>query len=439
MAEPETLSERELEVLGLVAKGMTNDQIARELVISTNTVKVHLRNIFAKLGVASRTEASLYAVREGWVLLESSSEEPAVEAVEEELALETPREEARTSRPAVHPWTRWLVGATIVILLLALGISLTGWPMRLFVPTAVPSPSTVSVVGWTERAPMANPRSNLAVVPFQGALYAIGGARPEGVSDALERWDPVADTWTPLASKPTAVADIQGAVVGGHIYVPGGRDAQGNLTQKVEVYLVETNQWTTAAPLFRPLSAYALVAFEGKLYLLGGWDGAQYRDEILRYTPEEDRWEVVGKLLYPCGFASAVATNNRIMLVGGMNADGPLNVVLEYYPSPTTMTSQPLTDVLLGKTQAIVLADYYLYVLAHPGEAEASQLWKHNLATTPWQLSQLPDGGIPPGSALSGLGTKLYLIGGQDGETSLGQVLEFQAIYVTEPLPAAKP
>ena len=64
---PETLTERETEVLRLLAEGLANKQIARTLVIGEKTVKTHVSNILAKLGVQSRTQAALYAVQIGLV------------------------------------------------------------------------------------------------------------------------------------------------------------------------------------------------------------------------------------------------------------------------------------------------------------------------------------------------------------------------------------
>lgn len=58
------LTDREIEVLRLVAKGMSNKEIAAELVIAENTAKNHVRNILEKLQLRSRMEAALYAVRE---------------------------------------------------------------------------------------------------------------------------------------------------------------------------------------------------------------------------------------------------------------------------------------------------------------------------------------------------------------------------------------
>ena len=66
----EQLTERELEILRLAGRGMSNKEIARRLAVSLPTVKAHLVNIFNKMGVGSRTEAVLQAVRMGWVKLE---------------------------------------------------------------------------------------------------------------------------------------------------------------------------------------------------------------------------------------------------------------------------------------------------------------------------------------------------------------------------------
>jgi len=61
------LTERELDVLRLIAKGMTNSQIAENLVISENTVKGHVSNILSKLHLADRTQVAVYAWQSGIV------------------------------------------------------------------------------------------------------------------------------------------------------------------------------------------------------------------------------------------------------------------------------------------------------------------------------------------------------------------------------------
>jgi len=70
---PEKLTERETDVLRLLAKGRANKEIARELTISETTVKTHVSNILMKLGVPSRTQAALYAVRVGLTSWEDDS------------------------------------------------------------------------------------------------------------------------------------------------------------------------------------------------------------------------------------------------------------------------------------------------------------------------------------------------------------------------------
>jgi two-component system, NarL family, response regulator LiaR len=66
---PEKLTDREVEVLRLLADGQSNKEIARTLTIGEKTVKTHVSNILGKLGVVSRTQAALYAARIGLVAL----------------------------------------------------------------------------------------------------------------------------------------------------------------------------------------------------------------------------------------------------------------------------------------------------------------------------------------------------------------------------------
>lgn len=65
--EAGALSARQREILALLAAGLSNKEIARELVVSENTIKTHLANLYAKLGVGRRTEALAVARRQGLI------------------------------------------------------------------------------------------------------------------------------------------------------------------------------------------------------------------------------------------------------------------------------------------------------------------------------------------------------------------------------------
>jgi NarL family two-component system response regulator LiaR len=72
---PEDLTARETEVLKLLARGKANKQIARELFVEEKTVKAHVSSILRKLGMSSRTQAALHAVRTGLVSMDELNEE----------------------------------------------------------------------------------------------------------------------------------------------------------------------------------------------------------------------------------------------------------------------------------------------------------------------------------------------------------------------------
>jgi DNA-binding NarL/FixJ family response regulator len=74
VALPTPLTQREREVLQLMSQGKENTEIAAELLLAERTVKFHIGNIYAKLGVTSRTAAVVEAIRQGWVSVTAGAE-----------------------------------------------------------------------------------------------------------------------------------------------------------------------------------------------------------------------------------------------------------------------------------------------------------------------------------------------------------------------------
>ena len=167
-----------------------------------------------------------------------------------------------------------------------------------------------------------------------GFLYVIGGGNSGGVLSDLQRYDPVTDTWTTLASMPTARAGAVAAVVDSNIFVIGGRLSAagpcngGPYLATVEKYDIDTNTWSTVASLPSPRSDLAAVTHGGKVFVFGGCTGtAAVTTEVDMYNPETNTW-TTGLTPMPTARASLVAghSGQRVYVIGGWDGASSLNV-----------------------------------------------------------------------------------------------------------------
>src|SRR5512143_2021562 len=207
------LSERELEILKLLATGLSNKEIAAQLFLSVNTVKVHLRNIFAKLGVQSRTEAILIAIQRGYVNVPNTAvPNTAVAAIEREpigTEDQAPLEPVSVApvveiEPALPVPRRLLL---IGLALLAIGLAVIAVPRGSAQSNGQTQPFSDSAsVGaaialqtgdsvWQQLAPMSLPRGRLAATSIGSRVVAIGGETANGVTGLVEIWDATRQQW----------------------------------------------------------------------------------------------------------------------------------------------------------------------------------------------------------------------------------------------------
>jgi hypothetical protein len=173
----------------------------------------------------------------------------------------------------------------------------------------------------------------MAVVVYDGDIYSIGGAALDEVHANAYRYLLDAERWEEITSKPTPVTDIQGALIGEKIYIPGGLLASGKPTEVLEIYDPREDDWEKGASMPWPVSAYAMAAFEGQLFVFGGWDGRETLDEVFIYDPVGDIWREGKKMSIASQDAGAVALTDRIIVLGGRNESGTLKDALAYFPS----------------------------------------------------------------------------------------------------------
>lgn len=443
LSSTSALSERELELLRLVATGASNKEIAQQLHISVNTVKVHLRNIFEKTGAVSRTELAMLAVKAGLVTgISSASPSPIAspDTAGGNFAAPAPAARPRSARRS-RPW-RLLIMALVPVIVLIVAAIYLGAPGG-GTPTPTP-PALGDTPRWQAVAGLPAGRAGLAVAVYENRLFTIGGESAQGATDALERYDPTLDAWEVLAPKPTGVSEVRAAVLGGRIYVPGGKNATGQPVDLLEVYDPATNRWSAETLLPRPLSGYALAPFEGEFYLFGGWDGRQYRAEVYAYDPQTRLWTEktplpgYGSAAAGRAFLEAAVVSGKIFVFGGYNGLQALDANLEYSPEKEAAGQDPwqARSPLPNPRYAMGAASLVDLIVIVGGATNQRQAGRETQSVLVYSafIDQWREYSEPAFAGwtrlgMTPLGMQFALVGGQVGKEYTGKNILFQPVY----------
>lgn len=422
------LSERELEVLALVARGLSNQEIARQLVISINTVKVHVRSIFEKMGVQSRTEATLAAIRLGLVTVPGADALPVPASTEAAMPGEAaPDDDAPLALPPVRVagWQRvFAVAALVTALLLVVLPALrderrvadSGNPISDH-PGLGASSASAPVTRWTEHADMPTARTRLALVAYGGQLYAIGGDRDNGVTGLMEVYAPGTDSWSARAAKPTPASNVGAVAVDDRIYVPGGCTGAGTALDHLEVYDPQADRWEQAAPMPIAVCGYALAAVDGRVVVFGGWDGRAFVDHVQVYDLATDLWSPGAALPTPRGFAAAAVIGEVIYVVGGYDGRRELadTLACDATTGGRCEARSPMTSGRAGLGVAAAAGELYAIGGGWLNYMATSE--RYNPATDAWTVFETPTLGQWRNLGVAALDTEVYAVGGWDGDT----------------------
>jgi DNA-binding CsgD family transcriptional regulator len=438
--QSESLSERELEILKLVATGVSNKEIASALQISPNTVKVHLRNIFSKIGVVSRTEATLFAIRTNLVH-DDKPADVSEKTADDVLFAGSPIAMAgEVVTPTEQPAPSWgkhrliIVGTLLVVAFVSLAV-LVGVILR---PKDAPVQATQiqSQIPsrWQTAIALPQPVSGAAAVTYGGKLYLIGGRSGENTLDAMTVFSPDNPKWESLRSKPSPVSNTQAAVIQDQIFVPGGRLADGSPSNRLEIYRFEDDSWEIGEPLPEALLGSAVAAVEGNLYVFGGWNGKEYVDSVYVYNGSTNKWSPGSPLPQARAYMAVSVIDGHVQLIGGEDQNGPTTEVWIFFPGRDDSGNQAYEtgpDLPTPRTRAssVVLANItYLFGGGNNSTGNIPPLIK-NQTDPGW--TPIEEAASTPATlqAVLAAGNYIHIIGGATptGDSAVHTV--YQAIY----------
>jgi DNA-binding CsgD family transcriptional regulator len=458
MAESgETLSERELDVLRCVAGGASNKQIASDLSISQNTVKVHLRNIYVKLDVSSRTEAATAAIHHGYIAVPGHS---SVEAVDSELQVATETVQPAKSAIPIQgldvatkdkgarklAQQNWRILALLLLLLLsAIAILVLAWQLtNKNQVTEVPEPFQAQPIGdthWLTSRPMPEGRSNMAVAAVGLDVYQIGGQTAAGVDGKVHVFNSRDAVWREAEEKPTAVADASAVELYGELYVVGGRQANGQPTATVEAYSPSQDAWRPIAALPQPIAGGLTLSDGAFLYTFGGWDGKKALNTAFVYDPSADSWRPLPSMPHAQAFAAGGALAGKLVVAGGTDGQSELSTCHVFDPISEEWSGCPtMLQPRAAAGSAVLLNKLYVIGGGLNSENEITFSEVYDPIGETWQVVNTPtlvDTAGWPFPGVSQVETRIYALGGRKGDTYLDETLIYAPLVYQTYIPAA--
>jgi len=470
----EPLSDRELDVLKRMAAGEANKAIADGLLISPLTVKTHLRNIYTKLGVSTRTEAMTVALQQGLLIVpgEAARREllpAAVEAANPSLiAVAGNGPVVETTLPAVemasvpatasgrdvasgqhvasgrdvasgHRWRAVSLALLALLLLTAAAFAFIQRQSGTLLATSTEEPFAEQALGetrWLSSRPLPEGRAGRAVVAVGLDVYAIGGETTGGVSDTVQVFDTRRRVWRRVADKPTAVGAATAAELFGEVYVPGGLDADDRPTAIVEAYSPAQDAWRRIASLPQPVADGLALTAGGFLYLIGGRNENGALDSVYLYDPVADSWRPVASLPAPRAAAAGGALTGRLFVVGGADDAAERGSCFVYNPPSDAWDTCP--DMLQPRADAgaTVLLNKLYVIGGTQDPAGHGEVFDPNSAT--WTvLNPPPDVGAWLAPGVTHVETRIYAVGGRQGDALSAATLIYAPIAYQTYIPAA--
>ncbi len=274
-------------------------------------------------------------------------------------------------------------------------------------PSQTPTPTNI----WIARAPYPIPIQDEAVVAQGGFLYSFGGQSTAGSVTNAYRYDPAADTWSPLAALPEPLAGLSAVSNGTVIYLLNG----GTFSPRLYRYDPATNGYTALAAAPTGTYGQAAAYVGGRIYRVGGQTAAGAINSVEAYTVVSNTWATVAAYPQSAYFLMTAALNGQLYAAGGA---GAFDLAKTYHYDPNTGhwddgSVPDLPDTRWGAASGTLGSKWLLAGGNEGGIITDTALIWDSAAANGWQ--PLPPM-LQPRYRLSGatLGSNFYAVGGLD-------------------------